>query len=289
MHTDSPTIAQSWDWIYKVKKNLFAHYYNDIPEHPNRQVRLSFRFGNNNSCVFSLKSLNYTAIDLFFQKLSTIAIVKFTISARTDITFQTSVKYLRAITMCSAFTPDWGYDISTFLLILDVYCPKTKCFGKLCLHKKTYQTLGRSDYRCPQCGSVCQMRNIPFEGQTNSFFLSLGQGVDIFQESPKSNQGVFRDVYCPGKYCSNKEKCKSLGGCVKTPRSIYACGKCGAWLFVHKVPFMLQEHVRMTKTDKTQFFFAGKRWTWYLTNNYYLMSHFNQPKLERKNCVWTTK
>ena len=39
----------------KSKDNLFDHYYNDIVEHPNRQIRLSFRFGNNNSCVFSLK------------------------------------------------------------------------------------------------------------------------------------------------------------------------------------------------------------------------------------------
>ena len=39
----------------KSKDNLFAHHYNDIIEHPNRQIRLSFRFGNNNSCVFSLK------------------------------------------------------------------------------------------------------------------------------------------------------------------------------------------------------------------------------------------
>ena len=39
----------------KSKDNLFAHYYNDIIEHPNRQICLSFRFGNNNSCVFSLK------------------------------------------------------------------------------------------------------------------------------------------------------------------------------------------------------------------------------------------
>ena len=39
------------------KDNLFAHYYNDIIEHPNRQIRLLFRFGNNNSCVFSLKKL----------------------------------------------------------------------------------------------------------------------------------------------------------------------------------------------------------------------------------------
>ena len=39
----------------RSKDNLFAHYYNDIIEHPNRQIRLSFRVGNNNSCVFSLQ------------------------------------------------------------------------------------------------------------------------------------------------------------------------------------------------------------------------------------------
>ena len=39
----------------KSEDNLFAHYYNDIIEHPNRQICLSFRFGNNNSCVFSIQ------------------------------------------------------------------------------------------------------------------------------------------------------------------------------------------------------------------------------------------
>ena len=191
--------------------------------------------------------------------------------------------------MRSAFTPDCGYNNSTIILIGDVYCPKTKCSGRLCPHKTTFQSLGRSDYRCPQCGSVCQVRKIPFENQRNSFFLSLGQGVYIFEENPKSIQVVIGDVYCPGKYCSNREKCESLGGYVRTPRFINTCGKCGAWLFVHKVPFMLQEHVKTTKTDNTRFFFARKRWTWYPTNNYYLLSHFNQPNIERKNCVWTIK
>ena len=73
--------------------------------------------------------------------------------------------------MCSAFAPDCGYDNSTIILIGDVYCPNTKCLGRLCLDKKTFESLGRSDYQCPQCGSVCQVRNIPFEDQKNSFFL----------------------------------------------------------------------------------------------------------------------
>ena len=89
--------------------------------------------------------------------------------------------------------------------------------------------------------------------------MSLGQGVYIFEENPKLVQDVIGDVYCPAKYCLNKEKCESIGGYVTTPRSIYGCGKCGAWLFVHKAPFALQEHVKTTKTDKTRFFVARKR------------------------------
>ena len=86
---------------------------------------------------------------------------------------------------------------------------------------------------------MCQVRNIPFEEQTNSFFLSLGQGLYVFEESPKSIQALIGDVYCPGNYCSNREKCESLGGFVTTPRSIYGSSRCGARLFVHKAPFKL--------------------------------------------------
>ena len=155
--------------------------------------------------------------------------------------------------MCSGFTPDCEYDNSTILLIEDVYCPKTTCSGKLCMHKKTFQSLGRSDLQCPQCACVCQVRKIVFQDETKSFFLSLGQGTYIFEETGKSIQDVFGDVFCPGKYCSNRGKCKSLDGCLTTPRFIYGCGEWEAWLVVHKVTFMVQEHVKTTKTDKIEF------------------------------------
>ena len=134
--------------------------------------------------------------------------------------------------MCTAFTFDFEYGNSTILLIGDVYCPNTTCSGKHCLHKKNFQSLGRSDYKYSQCASVCQVGNIPFEDQTNYFFLSFGQGVYIFKESPKSTQGVIGEVFCPGKYCFNREKCESLDGYLTTPRSIHGCGKSGVWLFV---------------------------------------------------------
>ena len=123
--------------------------------------------------------------------------------------------------MCSAFTPDCGYGNSTIILIGDVYCPNTKCSGELRQHKKIFQSLSRSDYQCPQCASVCQVRKIPFEDPTNSFFFTLGQGVYIFEETPKSIQDLIGDVYCPGKYCFKREKCESLDGYVTPPRSIY--------------------------------------------------------------------
>ena len=103
---------------------------------------------------------------------------------------------------------------------------------------------------------MCQVCNIPFEDQTNSFFLLFGQEDYVFEESPKSIQGVFGDVYGPGKHRFNREKCESLDGYVTTPRSLYGCGKCGAWLLVHKFLFTLQEHAKTIKTDKTRFFFA---------------------------------
>ena len=135
--------------------------------------------------------------------------------------------------MCSSFTPDCGYNNSTIILIEDVYCPNRKCSGRLCLHKKTFQSLGRSDYQCPQCGSVCQVRNISFEDQRNSFFLSLGQGVYILKRTENQFKMLSEMSIVLSNFVST-EKIANLF--VTTPRSIYACGKCGALLFVHKVP-----------------------------------------------------
>ena len=154
---------------------------------------------------FPSKSLNITVINSFLQKLSTWVTAKSNISTRIDFLLLTSVTFLRAITMCSAFSPNCGYDNSTILLIGDVYCPNTKCLGKLCLHKKTFQSLGRSDYQCPQSASVCQVRNIPFENQTKSFsFVVWSKGLH-FEGSPKSVQDIIGDMYCPDKYCHKRE------------------------------------------------------------------------------------
>ena len=136
----------------KAKDELFSHCYKDIVEHLNRQLWLSFRFEKKTRVVsFPTKSLNNTVIISFLQKLSTWVTAKSNISTRIDFLLLTSVTCDKcgAITMCSAFSPHCGNDNSTIILIGDVYCPNTKCLGKLCLHKKTFQSLGRSDYQGP--------------------------------------------------------------------------------------------------------------------------------------------
>ena len=40
------------------KDELFAHYFQDIKEHCNRQIRLSFRFERNKDCCFPIKKFN---------------------------------------------------------------------------------------------------------------------------------------------------------------------------------------------------------------------------------------
>ena len=96
----------------KPKVELFSHCYNDIAEHLNRQIRLSFRFEKNKSFVFSIKKFEMTTS--FLQKLSTWVTAKSNISTRIEFLLLTSVTILRAITMCSAFTPDCRYYNSTF-------------------------------------------------------------------------------------------------------------------------------------------------------------------------------
>ena len=172
----------------KAKDELFSHCYRDIAEHLNRQIRISFWFENNKTCVFSIKKFEHYGDQFILTEVVNLG--------------YREIKHL---------------------------------------YKNRYFVA----YKC-----------------------------DIFQR-PKSVQEAIGDVYCPGKYCLNREKCESIGGYVTTPRSIYGCDNCGAWLFVHKVPFKLQEHVKTTKTDKTRFFFAKKHVT-RQTNLHYCPISINQ-------------
>ena len=127
---------------------------------------------------FPSKCLNYTAIIFFSQKLSTLSIWNFTISTRTDITLQTSVNKWEQL-WCGAHSLGLWVWQKHYYSHWGRVLPKYKVFGKLCLYKKIFQSLGRSDYQCPQCTSVCQVRNIFFVDQTKSFFVVYSGGFSF--------------------------------------------------------------------------------------------------------------
>ena len=65
------------------------------------------------------------------------------------------------------------------------------------MRKKTFQSLGRSNYQCAQCEFTCQVRNNPIEEQTNSSFLKCDPRIYIFEEMLKRIRDVIGNVYCP--------------------------------------------------------------------------------------------
>ena len=182
---------------------------------------------------FPLKSLIHTEINFFSQKLSTFTIAKFTNSARTDITSQTSVKQLRAKTMCSAFNPICRYDKSKFQLIGNVCCPNTMCSDELYVHKKTFQSLDRSDSQGPQGSSACYIRKILFEDRTNSLFLKFGPGVCVFEDTKKSFQDVVWMFIVQRAQTKSMLFCQptklSISLTVKSPKPALTC-----WIFISR-------------------------------------------------------
>ena len=165
----------------KAKHELFNHCYKDIVEHLNRQIRISFRFEKNKTCVFSIRKFEHYGDKFILTEVVNLGYREIKHLYKNRFLLPTSVPFFRAITMCST---DCAYDKNAIIIIGDVYCPKTKCLGKLCLHKKTFQSLGRSDYQCPQCASVCQVRNNPFEDQTVLFSCHLVQGFTFLKRLP---------------------------------------------------------------------------------------------------------
>ena len=242
----------------KAKNELFSHCYKDIVEHLNRQIRLSFRFDKNKNCVLSIKKFEQygdqfiltEVVNLSYREIKHLYKNRFFVANKCDI-FE-SLQCVVHPPLIMGMTIALLFSLGKCIVQIQSVWVNFVC-------TKRYFNLSAEPIIIARNAHLCaRLRNIPIEDQTNPFFLSLGQGVYIFEENPKTIQDVIGNVYCPGEYCLNRETCKSIGGYVTTLRSIFGCDHCGAWLFVHKVYFTLQKHSKTIKTDKTRFFFAKK-------------------------------
>ena len=130
--------------------------------------RLSYRSRLQTTILASFlsKSLNYMAINWFSQQLLTLTIAKFTVSRRTDLTLQTSVKKLRANTICSAFSLDCHYNKSTIDLIRDVYCPRKSVWVNFAYTKRPFNLSAEA---------FINVRKVRLCGRYTVFFLKIKQ------------------------------------------------------------------------------------------------------------------
>ena len=131
---------------------------------------------------FLPKILNYTAISLLLEKLSTLIIAKFTTWTKSDFTLQTKT---RAITMCSVFTPDSRFDNSFIKYIV---------FEHTLRAEMTFESFNRSNNFSSQCRSLCQVSNIPIEEKTNWIFLKFARNICDLKEMKESIQGAIGDA-----------------------------------------------------------------------------------------------
>ena len=75
----------------KSNDKFFAHYCKDVIEHPIKKNCI-IPISNNISCVFSINIFEPQSNQITLTEITTLTITIFTISARRDITLQTSVK-----------------------------------------------------------------------------------------------------------------------------------------------------------------------------------------------------
>ena len=161
----------------KSKDNLFAHFYNDMIEHPKRQIRLSFWFGNNNSCVFSIKKFELHGNQFIVTEIVNLSHLYkklYYVANKCEI-FESNYDVYRIY-------PECVWDNSTIILIGDVYYPNTKCSCKFCLHKKIFNLSAEAIInvlnarQCVRCAIfLSKIKQAPF-------YCRLAQGFTLLRK-----------------------------------------------------------------------------------------------------------
>ena len=131
------------------KDELFGHYFQDIKEHCNRQIRLSSRFEPNKECCFSIKKFQKVLSKTFWKRLSIYDTAKCIAFTKIVTILPQSVEFFIAImTSDSHILAQALYqDQSIVQLIGDVICPNKKCRGDKCVYLTSFEEINKSTYR----------------------------------------------------------------------------------------------------------------------------------------------
>ena len=158
--------------------------------------------------------------------------------------------------MCSAFTPDCGYDTSILLSLGTCIVQIQSVQVDFACTKRLFNLSAEAIINARNARLCVRCANFLLKIKENPFCCRLAKGFTFLKRTQNQFKMLLEMSIVLASIVSTERNANLIGGYVTTPRFIYGCGKCFAWLFVHKAPFTLQEHVKTTKTDKKRFFFA---------------------------------
>ena len=263
----------------KSKDNLFAVYYNDIIQKLNRQITWPIRFGNNNSCVFTIKNFELQGNQFIFTEIVNLN--------HREIHQEPTLRCKQVWTnweqlRCVAVSP---------LIVGMAIAPLTSlrtCF----VRKEGF----RVNYVCTKDFSISRQKRLSMSAMRvcvpcarNSFWRSnkvlflvvvWSRGSHFWKKSkinswyswrcPLSWQVLFqqREMLTSWRLCNNSEfnfwLWKVLSLVVCSQKSLHVT------------------RARKDYKNRQNTLFCWKRWTCYPTNNCSLLSHFNQPNIKKK-------
>ena len=170
----------------KAKDELFSHCYKDIVEHLNRQIRISFRFEKNKTCVFSIKKFEHYGDQFILTEVVNLGYHEIKHLYKNRFLLPTSVTFFRAITRCST---DCGYDNSAIIIIGDVYCPNTNVWVNFVCTKRLFNLSveviinARNARLCVRCAIFpLKIKQIPFSCRLVQGFTFLKRDQNQFKK-----------------------------------------------------------------------------------------------------------
>ena len=192
MFTDSITEHKSEVGSPKSKYNFFAHHCKYINEHSNRQIRLSFRFGNKNSSIFSFKKFQLHGNSYRNwrpqppQNLSLLQEPMLRIEQVWN-----NWEQLRCVALSILM---WRYDLSKIKLFGNVFCQYTESSGIFCVQQQIFQSLDTNDYQCLQNESMCHLRKQNSFWKTNKvlFFEVWARDLPFWRDVKTSSRCYWR-------------------------------------------------------------------------------------------------
>ena len=122
-----------------------------------------------------------------------------------------------------------------------MYCLDIFCSSILCLHVKTFQSLGKSNNRCLQCARPRARWGVfPLKNKRLRFFLKCDRGVFKFEETQESIEDITGDILCPEKYYS-RQRCVYVHAWKEDDRNCNECLQYNVRCHFLKITFMDQK------------------------------------------------